>query len=54
MTRYNISITTIDGNTDHHKNVQFEIDDTMLSVNNYGTVTCYPICNVKKYVFFEV
>ena len=53
MSRYDIKIITIDGQLEEHKNVQFEIKNDVIRINNYGTLTCYPLCNVKKYIYME-
>lgn len=54
MTKYNITVKTMDSEVNVHKNVRFEIKDNVLRIENYGAMTCYPLCNVQKYAYVEV
>ena len=53
MDRYDIKIFTVDGSVDEHKNIRFEVKNDVIRINNYGVLTCYPLCNVKKYIYVE-
>ena len=48
MDRYDIKIFTVDGSVDEHKNIRFEVKNDVIRINNYGVLTCYPLCNVKN------